>query len=319
MHLLTENDFVNLNGTHKPDRTDADVTAVIFFHGRMSVAYPEMIFDRFPNVDTVFITGNLQVTRFANPRCQLLRFWSFEGPANAITTLPDRVFRNCFNLEEIRIQRTIISSIDENVFLDTPNLRRLLIPRNQIVTLGPHTFRSLTRLEHLDIERNAIVTFNWQLLQGMTSLRHIQCGQLNNRVWPSGFFSNLPNLVEINVNWSGLQTIEPLTFSNVPSLEIIRIYGEVRRLNSNIFATQLPRLHTLNINRNQIEAVDRKFFSSLPSLRNLIASFNICINQDFENIVNMQPVIQAFENCFSRFEASAWNRNKNICLLWKTF
>lgn len=301
MHVATENDFVNLNGTHKTGRTDINVTSVIFSHGRMTVAYPEMIFDRFPNVHTVFISGNIQLHRFANPRCQLLRLWSFEGPANAVTRLHNGMFANCGNLQEIRIHRTAVSSLDENIFADTPNLRRLIMPRNTILNLAPGTFRGLTRLEHLDIERNHIVTFNSQIFQGLTSLRHVQCGQLQNRIWPSGFFSNLPSLVEININWSGLQTIYPGAFRNLPSLEIIRIYGEVSRLSANIFAEPLQRVHTLNLGTNRINAIERSFFNNLPALRNLQAARNVCVNQDFLNIVSMQPVLAALEPCFANF------------------
>lgn len=178
MNVATENDFVNLNGTHKADRTDGNVTSVIFFHGRMTTAFPGMVFDRFPNLHTVFITGNLNVQRFAFQRCERLRFMSFEGPANAINRLSNGMFSGCVNLQEFRMQRTIVNTIEENVFADTPNLRRLIIPRNQFTTVAPGTFRGLVHLEHLDIERNAIVHFNPTIFHGLTSLRHIQCGQL---------------------------------------------------------------------------------------------------------------------------------------------
>lgn len=301
MNVATENDFVNLNGNHMAPRTDADVMRVTFNHGRMTTAFPVMIFDRFPNLDTVFITGNLNVERFSIQRCQRLRILSFEGPANAITRLQSNVFNNCVNLQEFLMQRTSVTALDVNFFAGAPNLRRIAIPRNQIQNLPFGIFNGLTRLEQLDIERNQIATFDARIFQGLTALRTIQCGQLLNRLWPGSLFSNLPSLVEIDINWSGLQTILPGAFRNLPSLEVIRIYGEVRRLSANVFADVLPRLHTLNINRNQIEAVERGFFNNIPAVRTVTATFNICINQDLENTGSLQPILSAFENCFSRF------------------
>lgn len=301
MNTATVNDFVNLNGNHMASRTDADVTRVTFNHGRMTTAFPVIVYDRFPNLDTVFITGNLNVERFSIQRCERLRILSFEGPANAITRLYNTFFVNCVNLQEFLMQRTIVSALDVNLFAGAPNLRRIVIPRNQIQTLPVGIFRGLTRLEHLDIERNQIVTFDAQIFQGLTALRTIQCGQLLNRIWPGSLFSNLPSLVEIDINWSGLQTILPGAFRNLPSLEIIRIYGEVRRLSANVFGDTLPRLHTLNINRNQIEAVQRGFFNNIPAVRTVTATFNVCINQDLENVASVQPILSAFENCFTRY------------------
>ena len=293
MATNTENDFVNLNGAHMTPRTDSDVTRVTFNHGRMTTAFPVIVYDRFPNLDTVFITGNLNVQRFAIRRCERLRILSFEGPANAVTRLENGFFTNCVNLEEFLMQRTAVFFLDENIFRGAPNLRRIFIPRNQIESLPAGIFNGLTRLEILDIERNRVVTFNPQIFQGLTNLRAIRCGQLLNRVWPTGFFSNLPNLIEIDINWSGLQTISPGTFRNLPALEVIRIYGEVRRLSANIFADVLPRLHSLNINRNQIEAVQRGIFNNLPALRTVTATFNICINRD---LVIREKVLNKFQS-----------------------
>lgn len=297
----TEYDFVNLAGNHDAGRTDADVLRVDFNHGRMLTAFPEMVYDRFPNLHTVFVTGNLQLQRFNIQRCERLTNFFFEGPANAVTRLNNGVFRNCHNLLELRITRTVVSTIEENVFMDTPNLRRLIIPRNQIMNLPVGIFRGLGQLQFLDIERNAIINFEPQVFQGLNSLQQIQCGQLINRIWPTGLFNNLPSLVEIDINWSGLQTIQPGVFGSLPSLEIIRIYGEVRRLSANIFSTPLPRLHTFNVNRNLIEGVQRGFFDNLPAVRHIIALHNFCINREFLDILSMEVVLDAFETCFMNF------------------
>lgn len=292
---------MNLDGNHSPGRTDMDVTAVSFFHGRMEVAFPEIVLDRFPRLHTIIVTGNINVQRFAIQRCTRLTFFSFEGPANAITRLNNGMFRDCRFMEEIRVQRTVVTTIEEDIFQDTPNLRRLLIPRNSIQSLAIGTFRNLNNLEHLDIERNSIVTFHPQIFQGLVSLRHVQCGQLNNRIWPTGLFSNLPSLFEININFSGLQTIEPSVFGALPSLEVLRIYGEIRHLSSNIFAEPLPRVRTFNIGTNLLEALERGFFNNLPAVRNVYASRNLCVNQNFLDIVDMQPVLEGFETCFRNF------------------
>lgn len=297
----TEYDYVNLAGNHDAGRSDADVVRVDFNHGRMSTVFSDMVYDRFPNLHTVFVTGNLNVQRFNIQRCERLTNFFFEGPANAVTRLNNGVFRNCHNLHELRVTRTVVSTIEENVFVDTPNLRRLIMPRNQIMNLPAGIFRSLTQLEFLDIERNAIIYFEPQVFQGLVSLQRVQCGQLLNRVWPTGLFTNLPSLVEIDINWSGLQNIQSGVFGSLPSLEIIRIYGEVRRLSANIFATPLPSVHTFNVNRNLIEAVQPGFFDSLPNVRNIIALHNFCINREFLDILSMDVVLSAFETCFMNF------------------
>jgi Leucine rich repeat/BspA type Leucine rich repeat region (6 copies) len=301
MHVINEHDFVNLNGTHKAGRTDGDVTNVIFNHGRMEVAIPEIVYHRFRNLRSVFVTGNLQVRRFLIHPCANLQFFSFEGPANAVTRLMAGMFRGCRILQEIRIQRTVVSSIDVGIFNDTPNLRRLVIPRNQITSLTSGLFNNLPLLEHLDIERNAIVSFEPQIFQGLNNLRHIQCGQLQNRIWPGGLFRNLPNLRSINVNWSGLQTIMPGALQSLPSLETIRIYGELRRLSTHFFAAPLPSVHTLDVGTNFIEAIERGFFTNFPGLRNFRASRNLCVSENFLDILNIQPVLEALEPCFSRY------------------
>lgn len=301
MNVETEFDFVNLAGAHKADHSDADVRRIDFSHGRMATAFPEMVFDRFPNLHTVFVTGNIQLQRFSIQRCERLQNFWFEGPANAITRLSNGVFRNCVNLRELRIHRTSVTALEENIFADTPNLQRLIMPRNNFLSLPAGLFRGLTQLEFLDLERNSIINFEPQIFHGLTSLRHILCGQLNNRIWPSGIFSNMPSLVELDINWSGLQIILPGAFGDLPSLEIIRIYGEIQRLSANTFSVPLPRLHTLNINRNRIEAVQRGFFDRLPALRNLIVAHNVCINREFLDILSMDVVLHAFEPCFSNY------------------
>ena len=302
MNVATENDYVNLSGTHMTGRDDQNITVVIFNHGRMTTAFPVMVYDRFPNLHTVFITGNLNVQRFAfHQNCQRLRRWSFEGPANAITTLSDGMFRGCGNLEEIRVHRAVVHTVGVNIFADTPNLRRLIMPRNAIVSLTPGLFNGLTQLEHLDIERNNIVTFHPQIFQGLPRLRHVQCGQLQNREWPTGLFTNLPSLVEINVNWSGLQVIQPGAIGSLPSLEVLRIYGEVRRLSANIFSAPLPRLHTLNIGTNAVNAIQRGFFGNLPTLRHFYAARNVCTNQNFLYIDRIEDVKSQLEPCFNAY------------------
>lgn len=301
-HTNTEFDFINLNGNHQEGMSDADVTRVDFAQGRMAVAFPEIVYDRFPSLDTVFITGNLMLQRFSIQRCERLKHFYFEGPANSVVRLPNGIFRNCSNMEEILIHRSAVSIVEENIFADTPRLKRLLMPRNQIMNIPIGLFRGLNQLEYLNIERNAIVDFDPQIFQGLKSLRHIQCGQMHNRIWPGSLFTNLPGLVEIDINWSGLQTILPGTFGALPSLEIIRIYGgELRRLSADVFTEPLPRLHTLNVQGNRIHAVQPAFFDNLPALRILIAANNLCVNQDFPDIGDMQPVFDAFENCFNNY------------------
>lgn len=153
----------------------------------------------------------------------------------------------------------------------------------------------------MDIERNSIVTFHPQIFQGLPRLKYIQCGQLNNREWPTGLFTNLPSLVEININWSGLQVIQPGAIGNLPSLETLRIYGEVRRLSATIFSSPLPRLHTLNIGTNAINAIQRGFFTNLPTLRHMYAARNVCTNQNFLYIYSIEEVKSELEPCFKAY------------------
>lgn len=304
LNTETAFDFVNLNGSHfvLPPRNDDDVERVNFANGRMLAAFPDMVFDRFPNMHSVHIAGNIQLQSFSIQRCERLLTLSVDGPASALTIMPNGVFAGCVNLEEIIIRRTGIGKFEENVFIDTPNLKRLIMPQNQIVNLLGGVFQSLKQLELLDIERNAIVSFEPQIFQGMNSLQILRCGQHHLRMWPIGIFANLPSLREIDVTLSGVRSILPGTFGSLPSLETLHLVGELHRLSAAIFSEPLPRLHTLIINRNQIEAVQRTFFNRMPALRTLMVAQNICINQDFPIITDMQPVLSAFETCFTNFE-----------------
>jgi len=155
-----------------------------------------------------------------------------------ISDLPINFFSNMSNLEFIRLSNNKIEQLDRELFSHLRKLRHLHLEGNQIKQIDPDIFKTNHRLQWLYLRGNPLDNSNGKHFLRSSSLISLDISFCNITKIPIKFFSNLHNLVSLNLSDNRLQTFNMRAIPQ--TLEVLDISGN--SLTSLTVTTEMIRL-----------------------------------------------------------------------------
>lgn len=152
-------------------------------HGNAGMNMPEQCFYDVPNIESVVISGAVDVPRDMFGKCTGLKKVTLK---NGVRSIGEDAFRDCSSLESVIFENTVLEKISDGAFWGCSALSSIALPD------------SVT-----EIERNAFFE---------TGLRNIQLPAQLNKLGTDAF-RNCTSLDKIDIP-AGLTQIEPDTFCN---------------------------------------------------------------------------------------------------------
>lgn len=152
-------------------------------HGNAGMNMPEQCFYDVPNIESVVISGAVDVPRDMFGKCTGLKKVTLK---NGVRSIGEDAFRDCSSLEGVIFENTVLEKISDGAFWGCSALSSIALPD------------SVT-----EIERNAFFE---------TGLRNIQLPAQLNKLGTDAF-RNCTSLDKIDIP-AGLTQIEPDTFCN---------------------------------------------------------------------------------------------------------
>ncbi len=94
---------------------------------------------------------------------------------NQIKVIPDGLFRNLANLDDLNLQRNEINLLNQsvNIFQGLNKLKSITLAENQIEQIPHGLFSSLNHLKAIDFELNPIAYFPEEFFRDLISLKYI--------------------------------------------------------------------------------------------------------------------------------------------------
>jgi len=140
-----------------------------------------------------------------------------------ISNIPINFFRNMSDLIFIKLSNNKIDQLDRELFSHLKKLSRLHLEGNRIKQFDPDIFKTNHRLQRLYLRGNPLDNFNGKYFLHASSLISLDISFCNITIIPNRFFSNLHNLVSLNLSDNRLQSIN---MRDVPqNLEVLDVSG----------------------------------------------------------------------------------------------
>lgn len=187
------NQEIVITGQHLPNKTNADVDAVLIFFSDVPFIISQ-VFTTFPNMIFfgMFDSGlrRIQPNAFIHGK----NIGIVHLDRNNISSIPSAAFIGMTNLDELDLVGNHIDNIHQNAFIGLPLLSRLTLIWNDLHELPDDVFRPLVRLRFLHISMNKIERLNARLFAHNEELRTLQIGNNQINAIQRGFFDRIPNV-----------------------------------------------------------------------------------------------------------------------------
>ena len=146
----------------------------------------------------IFGCDYLIVEAFAFKNCSNLEHLRLI--ANELTSIPPDAFRGLHKLISLHFSSNRLSLVVKGWFIDLDNLERLSLGGNQLVKIPDDSFESLTNLKELYLTNNKIEIITKNMFQHNEQLQKI--GLSDNRInqIQSGTFAHLTQLTDLDVS-----------------------------------------------------------------------------------------------------------------------
>ena len=155
-----------------------------------------------------------------------------------ISDMPNNFFENMTDLVFIRLSSNKIEKLDQEMFANLRKLRRLHLEGNRVKQIDPDIFEINHRLQWLYLRSNPLAISNASHFLRASSLISLDISFCNITGIPDNFFSNLHNLVSLNLSDNRLKSFN---MRAVPqNLEILDLSGN--SLTSVIVTSPMIRL-----------------------------------------------------------------------------
>lgn len=310
--VVTINAAVVIGGDHREGFSDEDVVVVEFLESRLSHV-PQEVFDTFPNLTLIDVTGtDLSILQnFQN--CFNLR--TFNARYNNISVVNANVFEGCANLQFLDLS---INKISEFHSQGLENVVELLLEGNRMSEVEEDTFNYLRSIEVLSLNNNDI-SFIWgTFLSNLGyTLRELYLGynQLTEVTYEE--FSSLANLEILFLYNNEISTVSSLAFIGLDNLRMLD-------LGSNAL-TEMPDVLTINtlqsiyLDNNRIEVLSAGVFGENTGLVDIELANNRIFEIEegvFDDLENLEILDLSNNECIdSRFEIESGNISSVIPLL----
>ncbi|XP_038211120.1 protein artichoke-like [Zerene cesonia] len=212
-------------------------------------------------------------------------------------------------LRDIDLSYNSIRNISTGAFQYMTNLKELYLDHNEIAVLGDDIFVNLKSLNRLHLQFNNISTLSMSLIN-LASLEYLDLSN-NNILKVNGFELNrLQNLININMSYNRLESIESNCFSQALNLNSVDLSNnKIRSDLEYVMFLNNVNLRYLDLENNNITKMqDDVFKHTILSYVNLKGNnINITISKStFAGLVNVtelnfynQSIMNLEENAFS--------------------
>lgn len=171
-----------------------NVTTVFWKWHTMSKTLPSVLFETFPNLGIVDLTGmNIEI-------------------------ITQNSFHNADNLKFLKLETNNIRVIPEAVFKLAPNLVYLDLDDNQITKIQDWALTGLTELEELQLSRNQIKVWTRHMLAGVPRLEKLYFNNNGIETIEDGAMA-LPMLEELYLKYNRFKTISNDVLAGAPLLK----------------------------------------------------------------------------------------------------
>lgn len=160
------------------------------------------------------------------------------------------------------------------------NLIHLALDFNDLVEIPDHTFFNLNHLQFLDVGFNFISSLSSNSFNGLISIIDMRFDFNSISELPVNLFSRMSDVFRIDLAFNQLTTINASSFD----------------------AVTLQSFRSFQADSNNIDAIDSNWFESAEQLNALVLLSNVCINGQFNNLINdRQAARDALNGCFENF------------------
>ena len=173
-------------------------------HGNAGMNMPEQCFYDVPNIESVVISGAVDVPRDMFGKCAGLKKVTLK---NGVQSIGERAFEKCSSLESVIFENTVLEKISDGAFWGCSALSSIVLPD------------SVT-----EIERNAFFE---------TGLRNIQLPEKLTLIG-GGAFCNCKNLKQVQLP-SQLKELGNGAFSSCENLAQIQLPAQLNKLGTDAF------------------------------------------------------------------------------------
>jgi len=293
---ITSAEPLSISGSHLSGYGDANVRDIYCTNSNINVLHPA-IFQKFPNLVTAYLFRT-NVTELLPDSVKGTSLKDIYLYANSIVKIPANVFRGAPNLEGVHLDQNKINFIHQNAFAGLSKLKKLNLNENEIPEVFSETLFPMPSLTELLLGNNRLKNFLPATLSKQINLESLELHANNMMFVFPPIFDSLYKLKKLTLNKNGMNEIPSAVFRNLGRLEHLDIAdNSVRRLEVEVFKP-LTSLKTLFVDNSGIHTIEKGFLNNLQNLKELRLNSNVCVNQSFANINNINAdVAPALANC----------------------
>lgn len=183
---------------------------------------------------------------------------------------------NLKDLQSIRIINSQLALIDQHAFSGMDNLNYVDLSNNLLIRIHPDTFENNTNLQQLSLSGNVLrlpeSTTKPNYLLKSSILTDLDLSKCELRQITKETFTELPQLVSLNLESNYLHFLSPEMFDKLESLEEINLANNlITDVNPELFI-DIEDLTKVNLSNNSISKFDDV---DIESLRELDLSYNM--------------------------------------------
>ena len=173
-------------------------------------------------------------------------------------------------LRTLTLQDIGLTNVRQTMFTGISRMHTLDISYNSIGTIETAAFSlmpELTELRLIGQTLGATLLFQPNAFQGIGSLQHLllETNKINfAQFWP--LLESLPNLLELNLDETELQTISDYAFRYNTKLHTLSLrQNNISSINQRTFFGPRYTLQTLDLSSNELQTIDACIFSDFPT------------------------------------------------------
>lgn len=241
--------LLSINGvTHLPDNLFVDINKLTWLNIRSNtISLSEELFKPLEKLETLEISHNHMTNISSNLFSHLSFLRKLSLWQSNVTWFSKDLFNGVDVLEELDLSSNGLNELPASIFKPLRKLKKLTLFSNKFSSLPNNLFKNNAELETVVILNNDV------------KLKEL----------PKYLFGDLPNLRQIYIQRSGLETVPQDVFANSPLITNISLaYNDITTLPEAIFNDQINLLE-LDLSYNNITELKPKLFSSLVRLESL--------------------------------------------------
>lgn len=153
---------------------------------------------------------------------------TYDGYRPTMFLIPNGIFANMSNLQNLHMEYNNIGFLTNNTFLGLRNLTKLNLKNTSLYNVEIGTFVLLENLLYLNLNNNPLlsnINLTADLFLGLTNLEILLLGgcSIKNLTIQPSLFSHLPNLKHIGLERNNLHTISPNQLTFLTRLESLSL------------------------------------------------------------------------------------------------